>query len=281
VPLAIEQHKENNVSFAEMIKGVAIPDAPGRDMDSQPRVWWHNGVRAAKTGGSFYTKQAEFVSGLDAPWKQDERFEGEVGYSTEALKIAVLAYRQQPFFQLEKQPGEKFARKQWLLQYEKGAKFYTEVLCFIEGYSDVAVWASDGLTGKAVGGKGGIMQSYEAGLLAQAEQIAGQPMPRWSFWLPIATKRTADGKVAYEDTGFGSFVTPPALHLPADAMDTLFVGPELLERGARLMKQYAKWQTTRRLPENTVEAEYTVSSAPALPPARNVPQPVTEADLEY
>lgn len=264
------------MSFADTIKGIAIPEAAGRTTEL-PRIWWHNGVRAAKTGGSFYTKQAEFVSGLDAPWAQDERFEGEVGYSTTELKIAILALRQQPFRQ-EQNPGDKYPRKVWLQQYEPGAKFYTEVLCFIQGYSDVAVWCSDGLTGKAVGGKGGIVKAYETGLLAEAERVAEQTMPLWSFWLPITTKRTADGKVAYEDTGFGSFVTPPALALPKDALDTLFVGPDLLERGARVMRQQAKWAAARRLPENTVEAEYVVSTTPQIAAPRNVPVVMGDTD---
>lgn len=269
------------MSFADMIKDVAIPETAGRQNDDLPRIWWHNGVRQAKTGGSFYTKQAEFAGGLDAPWAQDERFEGEVGYSTVELKIAVLSYRTQPFVQQEKLPGEKFARKQFLTRWEPGAKLYTEVLCFIAGFREPVVWCSDGLTGKAVSSKTGILKTYEGGLLSQAEGIAGQQMPLWSFWLPIATKRTADGKIAYEDTGFGSFVTPPALLLPKDALDTLFVGPELLERGARIMRQHARWAQQKRLPENTIEAEYTVTATPALPAPRNVPVDIETADIEY
>lgn len=270
------------MNFADMIKGVAIPETAGRQSDELPRIWWHNGVRQAKTGGSFYTKQSEFAGGLGAPWAVDDRFEGEAGYSTAELRIAVLAYRTQPFVQHEKQPGEKFGRKEFLTAWRPGAKLYTETLCFIDGFDGVAVWCCDGLTGKAVSSKAGILKTYELGLLSDAEHIAGQPLPLWSFWLPIATKRTQDGKIAYEDTGYGSFVTPPALHLPKDALETLFIGAELLERGAQVMKQHAKWQTTRRLPENTVEAEYTVSATPALAAPRNVPQAVTDADFsEY
>lgn len=268
------------MSFADTIKGITIPQTAARDMDNQSRFYWHNGIRAAKTGGSFYAKQADFSGEFSPPWKADTRFEDEAGFGTTDLKIAVLAYRTQPFIQHEKLPGEKYGRKEWFLKWEKGMKFYTEVLCFVEGYPDIAVWASDGLTGKAVTGKGGIIPSYEAGLLAQAEGVAGQPLPLWAFWLPISTKRVGD-KIAYEDTGFGSFVTPPALHLPKDAMETRFVGGELLERGARLMKQYARWATTKRLPENTVEAEYTVSAPAQIAAPRNVPQPITDADLEY
>lgn len=268
------------MSFADAIKGIEIPEAVGRNTDL-PRIWWHNGAKAPRpsqpdTPGDFYTKQSEFAGGLTAPWAQEERFTGETGYATSTLRIAVLSYRQQAF-RSEQQPGEKYPRKIWLTRWEQGAKLYTELLCFVEGYNDIAVWASDGLTGKAVSGKQGILKTYEQGLLAEAERIAASPLPLWTFWLPIATKRNGD-KIAYEDTGYNSFVTPPALHLPPDPLDVLFVGDELLQRGAAIMRQpqYTKWTAMRRLPENVLEGE--VVNVPMLPAPRNVPVAISALD---
>ena len=275
------------MSFADMIKGIAIPETAPRSGDSLPMIRWYNGAKAARpnqadTPGDFYTRASNFPSGLGEPWKNDTRFENDNGgYSTETLKIAILAYRQQPFRDERDPVSNKVipGSRQWFTKWEKGMQLYTEVLCFVEGYDGVAVWASDGLTGKAVTGKGGIIKTYELGLLAEAERVAGgQQLPLWSFWLPISTKRTADGKIAFEDTGYGSLITPPALHLPKDALDTLFVGAELLEKGARLMRQQARWAEQKRLPANVVEG---VVVAPALPAPRNVPVNIDSADIEY
>ena len=136
------------------------------------------------------------------------------------------------------------------------------------------------MTGQAVTGKGGLLRSYIDGLLKEASRVAKRGLPLWSFWLPIATKRNGD-KNAYEDTGFGSFVTPPALFLPEKPMDTLFVGQDVMTRGAELLTEHEGWADARRSNATTVDAEYTVTDVPQLTaPVRNVPQPI-EADDTY
>jgi hypothetical protein len=75
--------------------------------------------------------------------------------------------------------------------------------------------------------------------------------------------------------GTGAYVTYPVATLPADAMDTLFVGADVLQRGADVARQYARWTQERRLPQNVIEGEV----LPALPAPRNVPQPVEDEDL--
>lgn len=263
------------MSFADMITGLTVRTNKVVSFEP-PKIWYHNGVRQAKTPGSFYTKLAEVPAGLGAPWASDDRFEGEQGYSTTALKIAVLAHRSQPFRKYKDADGRE--RIEYMPRWEKGMSIHTELLCLIEGHAEPVVWSMKGLTGAAVTGKGGILQSYRNGLLKEACRMAGQALPEWAFWLPIASKRTSDGKIAYEDTGFGSFITPPALHLPAQPLEALFGGQELIDRGEAALAQYPTWESFKRLPQNTTEGEFTVEAVPALPPGRNVPQPVTEAD---
>ncbi|MFK5283768.1 hypothetical protein ACI3PL_29750, partial [Lacticaseibacillus paracasei] len=65
-----------------------------------------------------------------------------------------------------------------------------------------------------------IVKSYRDGLLKQASRVAKRGLPLWTFWLPIANRRTADGKPAYTEAtdasgkSYGSIVTPPTLYLP-------------------------------------------------------------------
>lgn len=263
-------------SFADQITDLAIPETKLVTFEP-PRFWYHNGVKQAKTAGSFYTRASEFAGGLSAPWAPEERFDGESGFSTSALRIAVLAFRSQPFKKWKDEEGKD--QTEFAFKYEKGMTILTEILCMIEGYDGAAVWSMKGLTGQAVTGRGaGLLPAYTNGLLKEASRIARRGLPLWSFWLPIASKRVGE-KVAYEDTGYGSFITPPALFLPANAMDELFVGPDALQRGADLLKEYPEWDTTKRMPGGVVTAEFTVEETKALPPpSRNVPQLVGDDD---
>jgi hypothetical protein len=271
-------------TFAEQITGLTLPTMPTLDPAEAPRIWWHNGDRKSKSPGDFYTKQDEFAAGLGGPWSSDGRFDGEVGFSTRTLRIAPLAWRSQPFRDAKDATGrrDRSVPRAWFLRWEQGMQLYTEVLCLIEGYDGPVIWCSDGLTGKAVSGKGGILKAYQGGLLAEASRVAGRQMPPWAFWLPIASKLAGD-KVAYEDTGYGSFVTPPALHLPESPLDTLFVGPDVIARGAEILNtSHRDWATTippHRMPGNVVTGE--VVNAPQLPAGRNVPQLVSGDDDTY
>lgn len=263
-------------SFAEQVTALALPTDVQTITFEPPKIWWHNGIKQAKTAGSFYTRASEFANGLAEPWIPEERFDGEAGFATTSLRLAILAYRSQPMRKYKDAEGKD--QTEWKLRYEKGDTIYTELLCMIEGYDGPVVWAMKGLTGQAVTGKNGILQSYINGLLKEASRVAKRGMPLWSFWLPIASKQTA-GKTAYEDTGFGSFVTPPALFLPENAIDVLFVQPEGIAKGADILNEYTEWSKTKRLPQNVIEAE--VVEVRALPaPNRNVPQPI-EADDTY
>jgi hypothetical protein len=49
--------------------------------------------------------------------------------------------------------------------------------------------------------------------------------------------------------------------------------------GADLWQQYQEWFRFKRLPRDVAEAQYTVTSVPALPAPRNTPQPLTDDEL--
>lgn len=262
-------------SFAEQIAAVDIPATALPDAQP-PRIWWHNGVKVAKTPGNFYTKADEFPGGLAAPWEHDDRFESEAGFSTRTLKIAPLAVRNQPFRKIKDTDGRD--RVEYARRWEAGMSIHTEILCLMEGYDGAVVWSMKGLTGKAVTGKGGILTVYRNGLLREAGLIAKKGLPLWAFWLPISSKMNGD-KIAYEDSGFGSLVTPPALVLPDAPLDTLFVGPDVLQRGADVLHDMAAWADYKRLPDNVVEGEVVYAALPApAATGRNVPVAMSAND---
>jgi hypothetical protein len=234
------------MSYLDDIKDIPVPADAG-DYDGPPRMYWHNGNRQAGTGGSFYLKAAE-LGGVDQepgkPWQACERFQGEQGYSTETLRIAVLGYRAQAF----KEDGD---RRVWLAEWTEGARFQTELLCLVQGLEAWApvVWVAKGLTGKAMTAKGtGVLAQYREALLKPASQEAGRALPLWTFWLPITTLKK-DGAVVYSDTGFKSVVTPPMIHpqaLDASKAEKLFVGADLYRLGADIRVEYDGWLRQRR-----------------------------------
>lgn len=247
--------------------------------DQPPRIWWHNGDKRSKTPGSFYTKLDEIGVEPAAPWQSDDRFDNEDGFATNKLNVAIIGHRSQAFKQ-----DNADSPWIWLTKWEKGARIYTEVLCIVEGIDEPVVWACKGMTGKAVTGKGdGIIDRYKTALLREAEKLSKRTLPPWSFWLPIASEVDASGKLVYADTGFGSFITRPRIHWPAghkvDAViNMLFVGKELIERGAEIRNQYADWFKARRVNDEAPVAAEQEAEEDA-PPQRNVPQPLSEDDI--
>lgn len=251
-----------------------IEDLPTGQLEPGRIIWLH-GHKQSKTPGVFYAKASEFADPPPAPWQTDTRFDNEVGFSTPALRLAVIGWRQQWF-----KAGSEGQPPIYLTGYEQGAKKNVEVLCLVEDLPDPMVLSVSGMNkAKPILD---LIRSYEDGLLKQANRIARKALPRWTFWLPIRNKER-DGKTEYIDAkngagqSFGSVVTPPALYLPDDAMESCFVGEETLRRGAEVNAMYREWFGTKRLPDNVIEGE--VVERPALPVPKNVPQPVTEAEL--
>ncbi len=231
------------MSFAETIQAIDVPVVDDNKV-GPPRIWWYNGNKAARTLGRFYTRLDEVGTEPSDPWLPSNRFENEDGYDTPVLRLAIIGYRQQAFRRDED-------RRIWLDEWTQGAQLYTETLCFVEGIDEPVVWASKGLTGRAVTGKGGILSTYRAGLLREAERKAKKRLPLWTFWLPIGTQLDQHGRPAYTSTGYSAnVVTLPALHLPHDdvglCLHELFVGKEMLSWGAEVRQEFDAWFKQRR-----------------------------------
>lgn len=262
------------MSFLDTIN--TIDDLPTGQLTPGTFYWLH-GVRQAKLPGCFYVKSAELGAEPPAPWSVDNRFDNETGFSAPALRIAVIGWRSQWYTQQEQ--GKP---KIWIQGYEQGAKKHTDFLCFAEGIDEPMVLSADGMNKEKPLSE--IVKSYRGGLLTQASRVAKRALPLWTFWLPIKGKVTADGKPAYieaqdsQGKSYGSIVTPPALYLPDDAMESCFVGETILRRGADVARDFASWFDAKRLPPQIADGEYFVEEIKQLPAGRNVPQPVEEVE---
>lgn len=255
---------------------------------------WLHGSRTAKTPGVFYAKETEFGLPPAAPWALDERFNDganpELGFSTAALRVAFIGVRAQWFLSRDEDGADERdrGRKQWLTEYQPGARKQVDYLCFVEGVDHPMILSGHKPT-KTIPFRE-ILTTYRRGLLKQAGLRLRRALPLWAFWLPIAGERDRDGKPVYTDAKdaqgktYGSYVTTPKLTLPKDAINTCFVGAELLRDGMRLRQQYAWWFKEIRTPDGVVEADAEISDAPphpALPPAggtRNVPVAIESDD---
>lgn len=238
--------------------------------------YWLHGTKQAKLPGCFYVKASEVGAVPGDPWQVDNRFDDENGYSAAELRLAVIGWRSQWYTQ-----DEQGKPKIWLADYQKGARKHTDFLCFAEGIDDPLMLSADGMNKEKP--LSDLVKAYRTGLLTQASRIARKALPLWTFWLPIKNKTNGDGKTEYiearDATGksYGSVVTPPALYLPDDAMESCFVGEDILRKGADVARDYAEWFGAKRLAPDVIEGE--VIERPALPAPKNVPQPVTEAEL--
>jgi hypothetical protein len=254
-----------------------LPDEiPGAANLEPGRISWLHGTNAAgaKTTGVFYARDTAFTDPPSAPWKQDDRYENEAGYSAAELRIAVIGERSQWFV-----PGESQGDPStWLQNYQDGAKKLTEYLITVDGLADPMVLS---VSGKYKAGPiAKLISDYRRGTLAQAMRKVKRTLPLWSFWLPISSQRDSNDRILYikaqdgDGKEYGSIVTPPALASAPVARTVV----EILA-GADLWQQYQEWLKFKRLPRGTTEAEYTVSSVPALPAPRNVPQPIEEGEI--
>lgn len=267
-------------TFASQLAEIG-DDIPAAGALEPGRLYWLHGVRQAKMPGCFYIKDTELREPPAAPWQADSRHEDEQGWSAPLLKLAIIGGRSQWFI-----PGEEGQRDTYVRHYEadKGMKLHAEYLCFVEGVTDPMVLSLKGVN-KTKPVKAALAD-YRYGLLKQASRIAKRQLPPWSFWLPFEGPRDAAGKPVYEivkdssgkDTG--AVVTRPTLVLPADALDSCFVGGELLRWGAELAQEYAGWIKAQRSAPDVAEGEYEVVETKALPaparPMRNIPRPIED-----
>lgn len=251
-----------------------------------PRVYWFNGVKQAQTAGKFYTSAKDYNVELGAPWQSVELFSDGEGYQTEKLSIVPIRKRYQAYF--ERKEGNRTI-KEWLPagKYEEGARIYTEILCYMQGYDGLVILTVKGLTGKALTGKvGGVFSTFKDTVISVAKETLkkGKKIPPFAFWIPIATERDAKGKVFYRDTGYGSTTTPPALDIKGqvsrDDCVKLYVGRELLARLADWYKEHDEWRTTYRTNDTPLMGSTPTAPAAAEPQmAKNEPVPFDSDDM--
>ncbi len=249
------------MGFKDAIAGANIPDAP-KESNREPRLYWRNGVKQARTPGFWYVKAEDQTTPPAAPWKATDRYDGEDGYEAEALRVAPIGYRSQPFRTTGEGPAK---RTIWCDKWAPGMSIYTEVLCYVEGLTGVQILTCKGMTGKAIMD---IFAEAKKTLRAYASKVAGKQLPAWAFWLPMSQLRDAKGGVVYSDTGHGSFTTAPALLLPGDDMDAcasaLYTGDAILAAGSREYMDRADWLKARRGNDGDDAPQVTNSAAPAV-----------------
>lgn len=261
-----------------------IPDdAPTIQLDP-PRLQWQHGADAGKlkTPGVFFAKEAAFAEPPPAPWESDDRFAEKdgPGYSAEVLRIVFVDWREQWFI-----PGVDDEPFTWLRPGEMApagvkVKKNIEYLILIDGLPDAMVLSVSGLYKSKP--FEAIMRTYERGALAQLIRQQKRKFPRWAFWLTIGGKVDAKGQPIIESAKdasgkeYGSKVTPPILRA-APAL----VNKETFDRATDTWQLYKSlgWFTARHLPPGTVEATYTVTSHPQLPPGKNVPVPIDDSEF--
>lgn len=234
-----------------------------------PRMYWRNGVKAAMTCGEFYIKAAEVNNQeLGTPWISAERHIDEPAYVTPGLKIMVIRKRSQAYIETT---TDGLRLKTWQEHYKAnaGMKIYTELLCYIEGYSEPVTWVIKGLTGKAVTGKNvGIVDKFHEAVIKEAQKSwKNGTVPPWAFWTPITSAKDSKGRPVFTDTGYGSHVTPPTLGIiPAgrEGLKSLWVGEDLLRIGLALYNDTAEWQKAKRSSEGAPQ-EKTTQAPPAAP----------------
>ena len=177
-----------------------------------PRLYWRNGAMALNTPGVFYIKAEELNETPDvADWQSKPKYRDEQGYSAERAFIACVGYRQQPFMVDRTDPKNKVTT--WLSHYEKGAQFYTEMLCAVRGLDEIVVLIFKGMGGRAMTGKGGALYQHQKTAQAIGRAVGARFNP-WAFWMEIGGALDTKGRPDYKETGFGSVVTLPALYEP-------------------------------------------------------------------
>jgi hypothetical protein len=251
-------------------------EIPGAATLEPGRINWYHGVKQAKLPGVFYARETAFTDAPPAPWVLDERYsdQGELGYCAPRLNVAIIGWRDQWF-----RPGENRGdSSDWLSTYEDGAKKLTEYLIKVQDLDDPMVLSVSGLyKARPIID---LVSAFRRGALTQAMRKTKRQLPLWAFWLPVAS-RTKDGKVEYLEATdadgkvYGSVVTPPALAgTPAARTVAEIVADGVLWQEFR----DAGWFDYKRLPRNTTEGAYSISSVPQLPPGKNVPQALTAAE---
>lgn len=226
-----DQYQQANVAVPE--EGYAGP----------PRIWWRNGKIETKSPGFFYTKAKDHPDGLASPWVESNRYLNDAGYEATALAFAVIGWRSEPFIKVEKNGKTSY---RYLPQYVEGASIYTEYLVMVDGINYPCVLIVKGMAGKAMSEAG---QEFEKAVLNAATHRQKRRVARWTFWMPMTGATDRRGPV-FAKLKKGGVITPLVLNLPdideADMLETLFVGMDVLVKGAQVREEYAVWLKEKR-----------------------------------
>lgn len=267
----------------------AIPDdLPGVQTEPGRLQWQHGEIAAGgkiKTPGVFFGRDTAFGNPPPPPWETDDRFAqtSGSGFSAAILRMAFIGERSQWFI-----PGETDDDPVvWLpngTMAPEGTKVKKniEYLVLIDGLDEPMVLSVSGYyKSKPIEN---ILYDYtKRGALAQLIRAKKRMFPRWSHWLTIGGRTDDKGQPIIEKatdaTGkeYNSPVTPPAL-LAAPEL----VSKATFEQAIDTWNFYSSvgWFKAQRLPRGVTDAPaFTVSSVPALPAGRNVPQPVDEVEF--
>jgi hypothetical protein len=209
-----------------------------------PFFWWRHGDRRQKTPGVFYAR-AEDHPDAGPPWEPSSLYDGEDGLVAQALNIAVVAVRTTPF-RTVKGPDGKTVRE-YEREWREGMSVHTEILCLAEGLSGLSVLSLKGLSGKAFTARGGILD--RARDVVRAVNVDGRRPPLAALWIAIATERDKSG-IVYRDTGYGSYVTLPALAWhedePAEIWAKHRVPDGALDFVAQMSDEVRRWKQYSR-----------------------------------
>jgi len=208
-----------------------------------PRLWWHNGIYEQGTNGYFYTTQKEFGYLVD-PWKPVQLNRYDEGYQVPELKLAVIRRRSQAFTEETVNGQRKIV---WIDRHERGGKgyrYYTELLCFMDGYDGPVTLNLKGFTGSA------FTDRYNGLLIQHKRNVRDPLMPSWAYWMHLRAPINPDGSILYTPSKQGINATPPQLvpqeKATPEEQEKLFVGDTLLREGFKLFDDTEEWQAYAR-----------------------------------
>jgi hypothetical protein len=275
---------ESTAIVPSYLDAIELPDDLPEIRLEPGRLNWHHGKDAGKVKvpGVFFGRDTAFAEPPGEPWESDDRFidDDGPGYSAEKLRLAFIGERSQ-WFASGKNANDPIT---WLRDGERvpeGTKIKKQVehLVLVDGLPDVMVLSVSGYyKSRPIDD---IIRTYERGALALEIRRRKRRLPRWTHWLTIGGRVDAQGKPvlikATDAKGdeHGSDVTPPALLGVEPVDEATFM--QAIE--AWNLYNSLGWFRFKRLPAGTVEASYTVTERPALPPGRNVPQPIDLSDI--
>lgn len=255
-------------------------EMPTINLDPAKLNWHHGAIAGAiKVPGVFYGVETAFIEPPHAPWVADERFldTDGLGYSAPVLRLAFIGQRDQWFI-----PGATGTKEKpiWLPNGSRApegvnVKKQIDYLVLVDGLNDPMVLSVSGQNKSRP--IEDILRAYERGALSQLIRQRKKATPRWAHWLTIGGRVDPNGKPIIEKAKnaageeFGSEVTPPILRAAPILIDA-----DRMTQGIETWNLYNSlgWFKFQRTNQGD-----TVETMPQLTSGRNVPQPISAADL--